>query len=205
MLTDVQFQHVHAPAALAALAAAGGADTVQFRDKHATARDAYASLVETVAACRKAGVPCVVNDRLDLALAAEADGVHLGQDDLPIAAACEVLDAVGGAWRVVGATVTTAEQARAAEAAGAHYLGFGPVFPTASKANPASVKGVEGLAEACAAVRIPVVAIAGITPERVAACLDAGAWGVAVMTAVTTAPDVAAATARFREAIDRWR
>ena len=106
---------------------------------------------------------------------------------------------------MIGATATTAEAAAQAQADGADYVGFGPVFPTASKANPASVKGLDGLARACAAVTVPVIAIAGVTPERVGSCLEAGAWGVAVMTAVTTAAEPARATAAFREALDRWR
>lgn len=203
MLTDVRFQSRWAHADLAELAAGGGADTVQFRQKDGTAREWIAALRPTVEACRAAGVACLVNDRLDLALAAGADGVHLGQTDLPVADARALLDRLGGG--IVGATATTADAARAAEAAGADYVGFGPVFPTASKDHLASVKGLAGLAEACAAVRIPVVAIAGLTPERVAPCLDAGAWGVAVMTAVTTADDVTAAAARFRDEIERWR
>lgn len=203
MLTDVRFQSRWSHADLAAQAAAGGADTVQFRQKDGTAREWIAALCPTVEACRAAGVACLVNDRLDLALAAGADGVHLGQTDLPVADARALVDRLGGG--IVGATATTADDARAAEAAGADYVGFGPVFPTASKDHPASVKGLAGLAEACAAVRIPVIAIAGLTPERVAPCLDAGAWGVAVMTAVTTADDVTAATARFRDEISRWR
>ena len=203
VLTDFHFQQRLPHAELARRAAAGGADTVQFRHKTGTARDRLAGLRPTVAACRAAGVPCLVDDHLDLALAAGADGVHLGALDLPVADARAVLDRLGGG--LVGATATTAEAAVAAEAAGADYVGFGPVFPTGSKANPASVKGLVGLERACAAVRVPVVAIAGVTPERVGPCLDAGAWGVAVMTAVTTAPDVAAAAARFREAVERWR
>ncbi len=205
VLTDVLFQQRHTHAALAAAALAGGADTIQFRQKRGSVRDWMAGLLPTVALCRAAGVPCVVDDRLDLALATGADGVHLGEADLPVASARAILDGASGPTRFVGASATTAAAARAAEAAGADYIGFGPVFATASKDNPASVKGLRGLAEACAAVRIPVVAIAGVTPERVGACLDAGAWGVAVMTAVTTAPDVAAATTRFRYAIERWR
>lgn len=205
VLTDLHFQQRHAHAALAALAVAGGADTIQFRQKTGTVRDWLAGLTPTVAACRAAGVACLVDDRLDLALAAGADGVHLGQLDLPVDAARAILDADPRPCRIVGATVTTAAEAVAAQNAGADYLGFGPVYPTGSKASPASVKGLDGLARACAAVRIPVLAIAGITPERVAPCLDAGAWGVAVMTAVTTAPDVTAAAARFRDALDRWR
>ena len=204
VLTDFHFQQRRTHAELAREAAAGGADVVQFRHKTGTARDRLAGLVPTVAACAEAGVPCLVDDHLDLALAAGAAGVHLGALDLPVACARAVADALGRPF-VVGATATTADAARQAEADGADYVGFGPVFPTGSKANPASVKGLDGLAEACAAVSVPVVAIAGITPERVGPCLDAGAWGVAVMTAVTTAPDPARATAAFRQALDRWR
>ena len=203
VLTDFHFQQRHTHAALAAAAAAGGADAVQFRHKTGTARDRLANLVPTVAACRAAGVACLVDDHLDLALAAGADGVHLGALDLPVAAARAVAEAVGRPF-VVGATATTAEAAREAQDAGADYVGFGPVFPTGSKASPASVKGLDGLARACAAVAVPVVAIAGVTPERVRPCLDAGAWGVAVMTAVSTAADPTAATAAFRAEIDGW-
>ena len=205
VLTDVQFQTRLSHAGLAERAIAGGADVIQFRDKHGALRDRLAALRETVAACRRAdAATCLVDDDLALALATDAGGVHLGQLDLPIADARRILDRQARATRVVGATATTAAQARRAEADGADYIGFGPVFPTASKANPASVKGLEGLAEACRAVSIPVVAIAGITPERVAPCLDAGAWGVAVMTAVSTADRPTAAAQAFREAIDRW-
>lgn len=198
VLTDFHFQQRWSHAEIARHAAVGGADTVQFRQKAGTPRDRLINLRRTVGACRDVGVPCLVDDHLDLALAAGADGVHLGALDLPIADARRV----AGDRLVVGATATTAAAARAAEADGADYIGFGPVFRTASKASPASVKGLDGLAEAAAAVQIPVIAIAGITPDRVGPCLDAGAWGVAVMTAVTTAPDVVAAAARFREAIE---
>ena len=205
VLTDTQFQTRLSHAGLAEQAVAGGADVVQFRDKHGALRDRLAALRETVLACQRAGgAACLVDDDLALALATDADGVHLGQTDLPFADARRILDRHASSTRIVGATATTADQARAAEADGADYVGFGPVFPTASKANPASVKGLDGLAEACRAVSIPVVAIAGITPERVAPCLGAGAWGVAVMTAVSTAPSPAAAARAFREEIDDW-
>ena len=207
VLTDFHFQQRRTHAQVAAAAVAGGADAVQFRHKGGTARDRLANLAPTVAACRAAGVGCLVDDHLDLALAAGADGVHLGALDLPVAAARAVADAfaqAAGRPFVVGATATTAAAAARAQADGADYVGFGPVFATGSKASPASVKGLDGLAAACAAVSVPVVAIAGITPGRVAGCLDAGAWGVAVMTAVTTAPDPARATAAFRAEVDRW-
>lgn len=204
VLTDVQFQQRFSHAELAALAASGGADAVQFRQKRGSARDLLVELEPTVAACRAAGVACIVNDRLDLALAADADGVHLGQQDLPIAHARAILDGLSGRTRILGATVTTADDARRAEDAGADYLGFGPVFPTQSKENPARVKGLDGLAEAARAVSIPVIAIAGITLERVAPCLEAGAWGVAVMTAVSTAEDPQSATEAFAAEVAAW-
>ena len=183
-------------------AAAGGAGAVQFRAKGGPDRDAFAALVATRDALAGTGVQLVVDDRLDWALAAGADGVHLGQADLPVAAARRLADAVRpGFW--IGATATTADEARRAEAEGADLIGFGPVFPTGSKDNPASVKGLAGLAEACAAVRLPVLAIAGITAARVAACLDAGAWGVAVMSAVTRAHAPEAAAREVQAAIGR--
>jgi thiamine-phosphate pyrophosphorylase len=200
VLTDFTFQQRYAHADLATRAAAGGADAIQFRQKTGTLRNRLHAAERTAEACRAAGVPLLVNDTLDLALAVEAAGVHLGQTDLPIGAARRIL----GPRAIVGATVTNAAQALAAEAAGASYLGFGPVFPTQSKRNPASVKGVDGLAAVCAAVAIPVVGIAGVTPERVRTVLEAGAHGVAVMTAVTTAPDPTAATAAFRAEIDAF-
>ena len=203
VLTDFHFQQRWTHAQLAALAVRGGADVVQFRQKAGTTRDRLANLAPTVRACRDGGALCLVDDHLDLALAAGADGVHLGALDLPIGRARAIADAARQPV-VIGATATTAQAAQRAEGEGADYVGFGPVFPTGSKASPASVKGLAGLERACRAVSIPVIAIAGVTAQRVAPCLDAGAWGVAVMTAVSTAPDPAGATAAFRRAIDGW-
>lgn len=202
VLTDFHFQQRFAHAELARLAAAGGADTVQFRQKEGTARERWSNLAPTAAACRAAGVALIVDDDLALALAAGADGVHLGQTDLPVAAARAAV--AGRDSFLIGATASTVEEALAAEAAGADYVGFGPVFPTQSKRSPSSVRGLAALAAVCREVKVPIVAIAGLTPARVAAALDAGAWGVAVMTAVSTAEDPQAATAALREAIEKW-
>lgn len=199
VLTDFVFQQRFAHAELARLAIDGGADTIQFRQKAGSVRDRYAEALRTADACHTAGVPLFIDDHLDLALSVGAAGVHLGQLDLPVEAARRVL----GDEAVIGATVTTVAQAREAEAAGATYLGFGPVFATASKRNPASVKGLDGLADVCAAVSIPIIGIAGITPERIGPVLAAGAHGVAVMTAISTASDPRAATAVFRAELDR--
>lgn len=198
MLTDFHFQQRWAHADLARLAIHGGADTIQFRHKSVGIRHVLIEARKAAAVCRKAGVPFLIDDHLDAVLAVDADGVHLGQDDFPVADARRIL----GPDAVIGATATTVEQAIRAGEEGADYLGFGPVFPTGSKANPASVKGLDGLAAVCRAVSIPVVAIAGMTPSRVRPVLEVGAYGVAVMTAVTIASDPEAATHLFRQAID---
>ena len=195
VVTDTDLQSRHSHADLARLAVRGGADTVQFRMKHGSTRERWLALELVAEAC--AGVPLVVDDHADLALAVSA-GVHVGQTDLPVSVARRLL----GPHALVGATATTVAQAVAAQAAGASYVGFGPVFGTTSKANPDPTTGLDRLAEACAAVRIPVVAIGGITLARVADVLGAGAWGVAVLSAVVCADDVEAAAAAFREAIE---
>jgi thiamine-phosphate pyrophosphorylase len=198
VLTDFFFQQRFPHEEVARRAVAGGADTIQFRQKHGTLRHKLYSAQRTAEVCHAAGVPLVIDDHLELLLATEAAGLHLGQTDLPVDTARRLL----GPNRIVGATANTLEQALEAEAAGASYIGFGPVFQTRSKGNPAPVRGIDGLAEVCRAVSIPVIAIAGITIERVAQVLAAGAHGVAVMTAISCAPNIAEAAWRFREAID---
>ncbi len=198
VLTDYRFQQRLGHDAMARLAIEGGADTIQFRQKHGGIRHKLYSVQRTAEVCAEAGIPLIVDDHLDLMLAVGAAGVHLGQTDLPVGIARRIL----GANVVIGATANTTAQAMAAVEAGADYIGFGPVFPTASKANPASIRGLAGLEDVCQAVGIPVIAIAGITADRVGPVLEAGAYGVAVMRAITGARDPSAATHAFRQAID---
>ena len=197
VLTDTTCQQRRTHAELAQRAVRGGADVVQFRQKDGTVREKLRAAHAAAEACAQADVPLLINDHVDIALAVDAAGVHLGQDDFPIAEARKVL----GPGAVIGATATTAAQAQAAEADGASYVGFGPVFPTRSKANPASVKGLEGLSHACRATTLPVIAIAGITPERVSACLKAGAHGVAVLSGIAGADEPEQAARRYRTAL----
>jgi len=139
--------------------------------------------------CRAAGVPFCVNDRLDVALAVRADAVHLGQDDLPLADARRVAEG----RLLIGFSTHNRAQALAAAAGGADYIGFGPVFGTRSKRNPDPTVGLEALRVVAAEVGIPVVAIGGITLDRVAAVAATGAAAAAVISAVAAAPDPAAA------------
>jgi thiamine-phosphate pyrophosphorylase len=162
---------------------------LQLRAKQAGAaamRDIAAQLLPL---CRRAGVPFCVNDRLDVALAVGADVVHLGQDDLPLADARRV----AAGRLVIGFSTHDAAQARAAAGGGADYIGFGPVFATRTKENPDPVVGLAELRAVSAAVSVPVVAIGGITLDRVAAVAAAGAAAAAVISAVAEAPDPTAA------------
>jgi thiamine-phosphate pyrophosphorylase len=178
------------PVSQARAACAGGAAAVQLRAKRATDREALAWAREIRAVARAHGTLFFVNDRFDLALAAGADGVHLGQDDLPPGA----LPAAARARLLVGLSTHSLDQVRDAGAAPVDYVAFGPVFGTASKDSPWAARGLALLEDAArlAAPR-PLVAIGGIDLARAPACARAGAAGVAVISAVAAAPDPEAA------------
>ncbi len=140
----------------------------------------------------------VVNDRVDVALAGGADGVHLGQDDLPAAAARALL----GPDPLLGVSAATAEEAAAAERDGADYLGVGAIYATSTKADAGAPVGLARIGAVRRASALPIVAIGGITLDNAAATIRAGAAGVAVITAVTLADDMVAATRRLRDSVD---
>ncbi|RLM53419.1 thiamine phosphate synthase [Halobellus sp. Atlit-31R] len=181
-------------------AIAGGVDAVQLREKHASAIDRYELGQELRELTREADVPLIINDRVDLAVALGADGVHLGDDDLPVEVAREQL----GADTIVGRSVSGPEAARMAETAGADYLGVGAVFATGTKNTRESESeiGIDTVAAVVDAVSIPVVAIGGITTENAGRVAAAGADGVAAVTAITEADDPAAATRKLCEAVE---
>jgi thiamine-phosphate pyrophosphorylase len=187
--------------AQAEAAIAGGATAIQLRDKTAPARVLVEVGERLAALCRARGVVFIVNDRADVAMACGADGVHVGEDDLPVAAARRLL----GPGKIVGASAGTVEAARRAEAEGADYLGVGAVFSTGTKADAGDAIGLEALARIVRAVRIPVVGIGGITVENAAAVIRAGAAGVAVVSAVVAQPDIAAAARALRAQVDGAR
>jgi thiamine-phosphate pyrophosphorylase len=185
-------------------ALAGGIDAVQVREKDRGAREQLAVARELREPTAEAGVPLIVNDRVDVARAADADGVHLGDDDLPVAAAREVL----GEEAIVGRSVSLVEDAVEAERAGADYLGVGAVYATGSKDDIDDEEYAIGLdrVEAIAdAVDIPIVGIGGITADNADDVAAAGADGVAVITAITDAADPAAATRDLRAAVEAGR
>lgn len=188
---------------IARAAIEGGVDAIQLRDKERSAKRRYETGRELRELTAEAGVDLIVNDRVDLARAIDADGVHLGQDDLPVPAARELL----GPDAVLGKSTSTVAEAREAEREDADYLGVGAVYGTGSKDVPDDEAdfGPERVAEIVEAVEIPVVGIGGIDASNAAAVAEAGAVGVAVISAITRADDPAAATRELREAVERGR
>jgi thiamine-phosphate pyrophosphorylase len=174
-------------------AVAAGATAIQLRDKRAGTGELLPLARRLRELCQSHGALFLVNDRLDLALACGADGVHVGQDDLPVAE----VRAVSPPGFVIGVSAETPELALRAQDDGADYVGCGPVWPTDSKADAGAAIGVAGFEAVARAVGIPVVAIGGITPERVPELLASGAAGVAVIRAVLAAADPAAAVRRL--------
>lgn len=180
-------------------ALAGGAGVIQLRDKHATSRRLYELAVALGALTEAAGARLIINDRLDIALAAGADGVHLGPDDLPVTLARRLLPAA----MLIGASTGTVAEAIAAARDGADYLGVGAIYEArGSKADAGAPIGPERLREIRSAVSLPIVGIGGIKPENAAAVIAAGADGVAVITGVVGAPDIAAAARAYRAITD---
>jgi thiamine-phosphate diphosphorylase len=180
---------------VARMALAGGASIVQWRDKRRGEREQLDDARALAGLCREYGAIFIVNDHPDLALASEADGVHLGQDDRPIA---DVRPLVGNAM-VIGVSTNNAAEARLAEVAGADYVAVGAIFPTASKAVTRAAS-LERLREVKSAVHVPVVAIGGINASNIASVVAAGADAAAVISAVCAADDPRAAAAELAAA-----
>jgi len=197
-LADDDPRWKNGPVAQAEAACRGGAAVIQLRAKHATDRLAleWSGAIRKIT--REAGVHFIVNDRFDLALSAEADGVHLGQDDLPPGRIPER----AREKLTVGLSTHDLAQARDAAHASVDYVAFGPVFGTQSKLSPYDARGLENLAEAVRRVApLPLVAIGGIGADNLAEVAKAGAAGAAVISAVTASPDPVRAT---RELVEAW-
>ncbi len=177
----------HEPVSLAHTMLDAGARIMQLRLKDAPGRDFLAAARAIAEMCRIRGAILIVNDRVDIAILANAHGVHLGQQDLPLEAARRIT----GPNQIIGISTHTVEQARAAEKGGADYIGFGPMYSGGLK-NIAAGMGLDNLRAIRAAVKIPIVAIGGITEARVAETLAAGADAVAIITDVVNAPDIGA-------------
>lgn len=182
-------------------AMAGGVTLVQLRDPHAGTRN----LVETAAALlevlRPLDVPLIINDRVDVALAVGAEGVHVGQSDMPT----DKVRALIGPDRILGLSTSTFAQMEGDDLGPVDYLGIGPVFATPTKTNASTPIGFDGLAAMVAKSSLPVVAIGGLKPEHVEPTLAAGADGLAIVSAIMAAEDPARAARDFADRVARFR
>ncbi len=198
VITDCTVQQRFTPARLAEMAIAGGADVIQYRDKTADVGRMIDQAGEVRSICVSVGVPLIIDDRVDVALAVDAQGVHLGENDMPIAIARRLL----GPDAIIGGTIRSAAELRAAMAHGADYVGLGPLYSTATKSVQHAVLTAQTVREVCAAARVPVIGIAGITERTASEAMALGLDGVAVVAAVCASDDPEAATRALRRVVD---
>ena len=183
--------------AMAEAACQGGVDILQFRDKILSWKERFEVARELRKICAAHRVLFIVNDATDLALSVQADGVHVGQDDLPVPAVQELVKRAGRKDFLIGKSTHSLEQAQAAEREGADYIGIGPVFATPTKPTYGAV-GLELVRQVTSAVKTPHVAIGGIDPTNVQSVLDAGAKRVAIVRAVCGAADIKDAAQKMK-------
>jgi thiamine-phosphate pyrophosphorylase len=172
----------------------GGARIVQLREKEYSARDLYFLALKFREITSRAGVLLVINDHLDIAMAVEADGVHLGQDDLPVAAARRIAPEL-----LVGASTHSLEEVRQAQDDGADYVNIGPIFPTKTKEGVEHFLGPDAIRDIAPEIRIPFTVMGGINESNIDQVLVAGARRVAVVTAITLAPNISERVSALRK------
>ena len=190
----------HEEVAIAALK--GSANVIQLRDKEASATDLCAIGARLRPLTRKAGALLIINDRVDVALAVDADGVHLGQDDLPAAAARTIL----GPRKILGVSVENPVQARKASVDGASYVAIGPIYEArGSKSDAGEPVGLKAIQELRRQTRLPIVAIGGIRHAHIQELFEAGAEGAAVISAIVGAADITVVTQEMRQLVEQAR
>ena len=200
VITDTSLQKVFSHIELTKLALDGGADTIQFRAKTGSVQDMINSAEQMKILCSKAGVPLIINDRVDVALAVGADGVHLGQDDFPIPLARKLL----GPDAIIGGSAGDIDEALKCLSDGADYIGSGPVYDTNSKPDAGEAIGVKNIRLITKKIFLPIIAIGGVTDMNIIELLDAGVHGVAVISAVCLSDDPEMAARRFRIILDGY-
>ena len=201
VLTDTVVQDRYSHIELTEMALAGGADTIQFRSKSGSTRKLIETALKMKELCSKADVPLIINDRVDVALASGADGVHLGQDDFPIPLARKLL----GENAIIGGSAGNIEEAEICFKGGADYLGVGPVFATGSKSDAGPATGIERIKMIVNEFPMPVIAIGGITAAYISELIDAGAHGIAVISAVCLEENPESAARNFSNTLSRYR
>lgn len=177
-------------------AAANGVTVVQLREKSASSREMYELGKAVHEVTRAHGIPLIINDRVDIMLALDAEGVHVGPDDLPVA----VVRALAGG-KIIGTSVNSPDDLAKAHAEGADYIGIGPVFATSTKQNARHVLGVNGLEKLVHETHLPCVAIGGIGTENAPEVIRTGVTGVCSISGILAQPDIGAAVRRFRDTL----
>ena len=199
VITDPKASRGRSDLQVAEAAIAGGADVLQLRDKEASSGRLYRVALLLRKLTRDAGIPFIVNDRLDIALATDADGVHVGQTDLPASVVREIM----GPARILGVSVDTVEEAVLAERDGADYLGVGPVFEArGTKPDAGLPMGVDRIARIRRRCGLPIVAIGGINAENARTVREAGADAAAVISAIVAADDIAHAARQLKHILE---
>lgn len=201
VITDSRLARGRSHLEVVGAAVRGGATVIQYREKDAPAREMIENALALLDLCRTHNVPLVINDRVDVALAVDADGVHVGQDDMPAAIARKLI----GRNKIVGVSAANPDEARAAIADGADYLGVGAIFATGSKSDAGTSIGMPGLIQVARVSSVPVVGIAGINSSNAASVIRAGASGVAVISAVVGADNIEQAARELRTIVDQAR
>ena len=199
LVTDRSLSKGRPTSEIVAGAVAGGVTCVQLREKQCRTREFVDEALALKPLLKDCNIPLIINDRLDVALAVEADGVHLGQDDMPITMA----RAIAGSSLIIGISAESTEDALRAEQEGADYIGISPVFATPTKTDTGPPLGLDGVRKIRELVDIPLVGIGGINELNAAEVIAAGADGIAVVSAIVSADDPAAATRTLKSLVDR--
>ena len=199
LVTDRSLSKGRSTREIVEAAVAGGVTCVQLREKTCGTREFLNEALALRPLLKSCNIPLIINDRLDIALAAEAEGVHLGQSDMPIAMARKI----GGDRLIIGISAESVDDALRAEQEGADYIGISPVFSTPTKPDTAPPLGLEGVRQIRALVNIPLVGIGGINMDNGEAVIKAGADGIAVVSAIVSAADPCEASKQLKTLIDQ--
>jgi thiamine-phosphate pyrophosphorylase len=197
VITDVETQNKYSHIELTKLAIKGGADIIQFRDKKMPTCELIKTAIKMKRLCDSANVLFIVNDRVDVAMISNADGVHLGQDDIPTKEARRLL----GNNKIIGKTAHNLLEALKNEIDGADYIGFGHIFTTNSKIRNTKPKGTKKLNRICSKLRIPVLAIGGIGPGNVHSVMSTGVHGIAVIGSVVKSDNPSKAVSELKRIV----
>ena len=201
VITDYHLQQKWQHSALAKMALQGGADIIQLREKHLSNEEIIAEVDNILVYKKEYQFALLINDHLKIAIQTKADGVHVGKEDVSYQECRNIYQKENNQMPILGVTIHSLEELQMLSPPYPSYIGVGPVFGTTSKVNSLPALGLEKLAEICQQSPVPVFAIGNLRPDRVADVIDAGAWGIAVLSAVCLADNPELATRQFAEAL----